>query len=143
MYFLIDANFPANSASYLRSMYRRHIFDHVVTGDYDPNMDDIPLFEVAREKGVDAFITGDIAQIQGHDRRKERESCREAGIHWLGVPQIPKARGKDKKWGQINSLLANLGYAVREFEASTKPQAILLRPGIYELQSEVSFPQDL
>lgn len=143
MHFLLDANFPANAVSYLRSMYHQHTFDRVIDDNYDSHMDDVPLFSVAQAKGVDVFITGDIAQIQGADRKDERKACRQAGLHWLGVPQIIKAKGADKKWGQINSLLANLRYAIRKFQSATEPQAILLKPGIHHLQSEPGFPQDL
>lgn len=143
MNFLIDANFPANVVPYLQQMYRQHTFDAVVHGDYDPGMDDIPLFSAAKANKVDVFITGDIAQIQGQDRKNERKACQDAGLHWLGVPQVLKARGTDKKWGQINSLLANLRFAIREFETAQTPQAILLTPGIHQLQCASGFPQEL
>lgn len=143
MNFLIDENFPANSIGYLRPMYRGHSFDHVVDGNYQSGIDDLTLFAEAQKQGVNVLITGDIRQIMGQDRLDEHAACRAAGIHWLGIPQVLRARGKDGKWAQINSLLSNLRYAVKHFESASEPTAILLQPGSFKLQAEKDFPQPL
>ena len=79
-------------------MYRGHFFDHVVMGNYKAGIDDLSLFTEAKRQGIDVLITGDIRQITGQDRLNERKACRQAGLHWLGVPQVLKARGKEGKW---------------------------------------------
>lgn len=122
-------------------MYRGHFFDHVVMGNYKAGIDDLSLFTEAKRQGIDVLITGDIRQITGQDRLNERKACRQAGLHWLGVPQVLKARGKEGKWAQTNSLLSNMRYALPVFESATSPTAILLRPGSIKLQAEKEFPQ--
>lgn len=61
-------------------------------------MDDSDLFRAAAADHVDMVITSDIRQVEGPDRRNERKACREAGLHWVGIPH-PLNMGDVREFG--------------------------------------------
>lgn len=143
MIFLVDENFPGNTIAPLEQLAQsRHQF--LKAGrDYPHGISDLELFSTAAAMNADVLITADIRQIQGQDRRHERDACRSAGIHWVGVPRHPQARGRRIAHLQLATFVSALEPIVREVENASEPRAFLLRSGSLAVPFQDGFPQVL
>lgn len=127
---------------HLSTMFRVHDFQAagIIT---EKGLGDVALFEEAKKLEIDVFITSDIKQIESSDRSHERKACRDAGIHWIGVPKINGSKGRAKPRGEVASLLGSLTYIEKYLKQQCAPQAILLTPGVNGLACKATYPQDL
>ncbi len=144
MIFLFDENFPANAWRPVSGLFKKHEF-HVVgkSQGFDRGLPDIELFSRARDRKIDAIVTGDVKQLLGLDRINERTACRVANLHWIGIPAQPRARGRLRVHGQIGQLITSLAQIVPMLEEAENPQAFLLRRGPADTPLEDGYPQDL
>lgn len=143
MIFLVDENFPANGlASVERLVKSRHQFLRAGP-DYQKGISDLELFNVASKLGAEAIVTADLRQIQGQDRIHERDACRKAGLHWIGVPRNPRVSGRRTAHGQAAQFILALEPLVQEMASAPCPQAFLLRPGSERVPYVQGFPQAL
>lgn len=126
MKLLFDENFPANARFYMQKMFPRHQYVQSGDGKDFPSMDDPELFRAAAADDVDVIITSDIRQVEGPDRRNERTACREAGLHWVGIPQPLNLKGRERVRFQIATLLATFSYIEKYLSDAQEPRAILL-----------------
>lgn len=82
--FFIDENTIPDIAIPLGNVYTRHKFktarDWSLLG-----VEDVHLFKDLQQRECDAIITFDSMQLQ---RDEERTGLRDAGLHWIGIPQI-------------------------------------------------------
>lgn len=143
MRFLIDENYPRPAAEAVRRLIgARH--EIICVGESIPKgTTDVELFGIASRDRISAIITSDIRQIEGLDRRNERIACRNAGLHWIGVPRHPRARGKQIAQLQAVQLLMALGGVLPELMQAGVPQAYLLKAGSLSLQLADGYPQEL
>lgn len=143
MIFLVDENFPGNTIAPLEQLAQsRHQF--LKAGrDYPHGISDLELFSTAAAMDAEVLVTADIRQIQGLDRRHERNACRSAGIHWVGVPRHPQARGRRIAHLQLVNFVSAIEPIVQEVEIATEPRAFLLRSGSLAVPFQDGFPQVL
>ena len=139
MIVFLDENIPPALLKHMKHMYRDH--EYMRVGVQTPKgMDDIDLFRALFDKRVNVFITSDVKQLH---RPAERKACRDAGIHWVGVPKNPKARGPSAKRSEIAAVLANFTHIERHISRATSPQAFLMTFAAAEIQCQDSYPQPL
>ena len=144
MIFLIDENFPGGAFTPFTTLFRKHQFLSVGRAQgFDRGMSDVALFAEAEKRRVDAIITGDVKQLLGLDRINERNACRNAGLHWIGVPAQAHAKGRLRMHGQVGQLVMSLEYVARLMDEADNPQAFLLRKGPSKAPLESGYPQDL
>lgn len=143
MRFLIDENFPGNTIDPLQRLAKsRHHF--LKPGrDYPTGISDVELFGTAASLGAEAVITADLLQIQGLDRKHERAACRSAGLHWIGVPRHPQARGRRIAHLQLAQLVSALEPMAAQIIEATEPRAFLLTSGSMNAPFQEGFPQAL
>lgn len=142
MKFLFDANVPKKAQSAVRTVFTGHQFVAVWEPPFDPDMDDLALFELAKSEKIDAVITHDVVQMVGLDRRHERGRCADCGLHWLGMPQPYKVHGPLRKSAHIASgLIHALADVIDVFEAASAPTAILLSEVSSKPGFERGYPQ--
>ena len=87
--------------------------------------------------------TADLLQIQGLDRKHERAACRSAGLHWIGVPRHPQARGRRIAHLQLAQLVAALEPMAAQISEATEPRAFLLTSGSLNAHFQDGYPQAL
>ena len=143
MRFLFDENFPGNTIGPLQLLTKsRHVF--LKPGrDYPTGISDVELFDTAASLGAEAVITADLLQIQGLDRKHERAACRSAGLHWIGVPRHPQARGRRIAHLQLAQLVAALEPMAAQISEATDPRAFLLTSGSLNAHFQDGYPQAL
>lgn len=143
MKFLIDENYPRPAAMAVQRLIgARH--EIICVGESVPKgTQDTELFRLASIDGVNAIITSDIRQVEGLDRINERVACRNAGLHWIGVPRHPRACGRQIAQLQAAQLLMALGGVLPKLTQADVPQAYLLKAGSLSLQLADGYPQDL
>lgn len=141
--FLLDENFPGNTIDPLERLAKtRHSFFRAGR-DYPTGISDLELFATAAELGAEAVITADILQVQGHDRRNERAACRAAGLHWIGMPRHPHARGRRIAHLQLAQLVSTLEPLAAQLGETQEPSAFLLKPGSLNVPFQDGYPQVL
>lgn len=143
MKILFDENFPSNAKYYMQKMYPQHDYFQSGEGKDFPSMDDPLLFQTAAEQDVDLIITSDIRQIEGEDRANERNACRQAGLHWVGIPQPLKIKGRARVRAQVATLLGTFTYIERHLAQATEPQAVLFVRATAEPPLSPDYPQPL
>lgn len=143
MKFLMDENFPGNTIDPLQRLAKsRHAF--LKPGrDYPTGISDVELFDTAAVLGAEAVITADLLQIHGLDRKHERAACRSAGVHWIGVPRNPQARGRRIAHLQLAQLIAALEPIAAQIGEATEPKAFLLTSGSMNTPFQNGYPQAL
>lgn len=142
MKLLFDANIPRKSQVAVAAIFGNHTFIPAWESPFNPYMQDIELIRTASAHGIDVVITHDLAQIEGLDRRDERRTLEECGLHWLGLPQPFKVPGARAKAGLVaGSLTSNLEYALKVFRAAKEPTAVLLKPAPTAFEVERFYPQ--
>lgn len=142
MKLLFDANIPRKSQVAVAAIFGNHEFIPAWESPFNPYMQDIELIRTASAHGIDVIITHDLAQIEGLDRRDERRTLEECGLHWLGLPQPFKVPGARAKAGLVaGSLTSNLEYALKIFRAAKEPTAVLLKPAPTAFEVERFYPQ--
>lgn len=131
MKFFLDESLNLKAVAPLKAAYGVHEFLH--SGVELPKaLDDVDIYPAAAELGCDAYICSDLKQVEHWDRRHEREGCRAAGLHWIGVRKVPVV-GKHKVLAsQLAPLAAALPFVVEEIRAATKPQCFILSTGKVE-----------
>lgn len=143
MRFLIDENFPGNTIDPLQRLAKsRHTF--LKPGrDYPTGISDVELFSIAASLDTKAVITADLLQIQGVDRKHERAACRSAGLHWIGVPRHPQARGRRIAHLQLAQPVAALEPMAAQISEAMEPKAFLLTSGSMNAPFQEGYPQAL
>lgn len=84
MKFFLDENIQQRLTSDLNSIFKSHEFIGIADLDAKGSPD-TQLFPTVASAGVDAIITADLRQLT---RPGEREACRSANLHWIGVHQV-------------------------------------------------------
>lgn len=123
MKFFLDENLNQMLPEYLGSIFSR---GHEFLGVRDlrsQGVDDVELFKLVAGAGVDAFITSDLNQLK---RPHEREGCRLAGLHWIGVHQTD-AKGYHVLAGPAAALIHSFPFILDKLAHSTQPQLFLLK----------------
>ncbi|MCL0120140.1 hypothetical protein [Corynebacterium pygosceleis] len=144
MKFLFDANVPKKAQKAVQSVFTKHIFVAAWEDPFSPDLNDLALFELAKDQGVDAIITHDIVQMVGADRRDERTRCAECGLHWLGIPQPYRVKGPTQKSAHTASgLIHALTHGIDIFTSSLEPTALLLKEVPEKIASERGYPQQI
>ncbi|WP_165242035.1 hypothetical protein [Corynebacterium lizhenjunii] len=144
MKFLFDANIPKKAQAAVRSMFASHLFVAAWDKPFAPDLDDLSLFRLAKQEGIDAIITHDVAQMIGVDRRDERRRCAECGLHWLGIPQPFRVPGPLRKSAHTSSgLLHALVDVIALFDAAVKPTAVLLNEVPDQVAYQSGYPQSI
>ncbi|UCZ89849.1 hypothetical protein [Gordonia sp. WA4-43] len=127
MNIFLDENVNNKMVKPLRMLFPAHQF--LVAGvDTDKGEDDIPLFPIARDLGADLFLTGDIDQLDELARPGERTACRDAGLHWLGLPKVA-ARGRLSLYGEFSVLVGALAYVIDDASVASEPTFFVLKKG--------------
>ena len=127
MRIFLDENVNNKMVTSLRLLFPAH--DFLVAGvDTPKGEDDIPLYPIVRELGGELFLTGDIDQLDETARPGERAACRDAGLHWLGLPKVP-AKGRRSLYGELSVLIGALAYVIEELGDSSAPMFFLLERG--------------
>ena len=145
MKFLIDENLPGALCKHLETLTGgQHVFIRVGKSEvFTSGLLDVELFHRAKAEGVQAVITGDTNQLLGLDRQHERAACRDNGLHWVGIPQQPRATGRQRPTGQISQVLLGFNDIIRRIAQAETPQAFLLEVGPRGLPYAKGYPQDL
>ncbi|RJO77594.1 hypothetical protein D5S18_07580 [Nocardia panacis] len=122
MRFFLDENMPQGMIAHLSSVFKPHEFVGVrelrVKG-----VEDVELFGRVAAADCHVFITADLAQLT---RAAEREACRVAELHWIGVHQV-HAPGFHVIAGPTSTLVHALPFALEHMESSSTPQYFKLR----------------
>lgn len=139
MKFLFDENFPFGPWGRVANLFGSHHFGRVGS-DIEAGITDLEVFQQATADQYEVFVTGDIKQLF---IPTERKACREAGLHWIGVPMNPKSKGKSIAHGQVGKLLASMRLVVDHLEDSSTPQALLLNPAGHLIDLQKGYPQAL
>lgn len=125
MIIFLDESLTRPARHHLESMFRVDTF--LSSGpDVERGLEDIAVYEAASELGATVYICSDIKQLRGADRTHERDACRAAGLHWIGLPKS-FAKGKLKAQTEVARLLEGYAFARRELLTAGAPTAILLR----------------
>lgn len=140
---LFDENFPANAKFYMKKMFPHHQYVQSGMGKEFPSMDDSDLFRAAAADNVNMVITSDIRQVEGPDRRNERKACREAGLHWVGIPHPLNMGGREGVRSQIAMLLATFSYIEKYLLEASEPRAILFQRSSGKPPLAAGYPQPL
>ena len=139
MKILLDENFPSGAWTILTKQFHKHDFGRV--GIQIPKgVLDLELFSLAQEHHYNAIITSDIKQISNP---QERQACKNAQLHWIGVPRNPQLRGRSIVHSQIAQLLFSMNPIIKSIETATGPTAFLLSPPPNKPNFEKGFPQKL
>lgn len=86
MKLFLDENVQQPLVGHLQSIFPTHRF--VGVSDLSTKgADDVTLFPIVAAAGCDVFVTGDRQQLHRVD---ERDACRIAGLHWIGIHQVNK-----------------------------------------------------
>jgi len=122
MKLFLDENMNQRLIEHLSSVFRPHEF--VGVNDLGTKgADDVSLFGKVAAAGCHVFITGDLRQLS---RLNEREACRAAGLHWIGVHQV-HAPGYHVIAGPASTLVHSLPFAFDEMKTATAPMFFQLR----------------
>lgn len=122
MRFFLDENMQYGMTGHLVSIFGPHEFMDVrdlgVKG-----ADDLNLFPMVAKSGCHAFVTGDLAQLR---RKNERDACRDAGLHWIGVAPV-NAKGYHAIAGPASTLVHALPFVFDCLAELSDPQFFLLK----------------
>lgn len=101
----LDENMPPFAAQPLAQVYPSHSFQ---TPDNEQlrGVDDIPLMSTLGERGFDAIVTRDRAQLKDPN---EREAVADSGLRWIGVPN-KKLHGLEQVTITVSTLIAGLRF---------------------------------
>jgi len=122
MKFFLDENVNQGMISHLASIFRRHEFVGVKEIS-SKGMDDIELFDHVAKHKCDVFVTGDLMQLR---RENEREACRAAGLHWIGIHQV-HATGYHTIAGPASTLVHALPFIIERLAATPPPTFFRLK----------------
>lgn len=126
--------------SALKVTFQEH--DFLRSGiDLPKGLLDVPLFGQVADLGCEVFITGDIRQLD-LDRVDERDACRDAGLHWVGVPKVP-AKGKRAMTADAAVIIGALLHIIDDIATSNVPRCYLLEKGPLDLAGAVNYATDL
>ncbi|MGW4370696.1 PIN-like domain-containing protein [Nocardia takedensis] len=128
MKFFLDENLDQTLPKHLESIFtsKKREQPHEFVGVKElgtKSILDIPLFPLVAQAGVHVFVTGDISQMK---RPHERQACRDAGLHWLGIHPETKARGYHVLAGPAATLIHGLPFVLDRLALATEPQMFLL-----------------
>ena len=139
MKILLDENFPSGSWAILTKQFHKCDFGRV--GIQIPKgVLDLELFSLAQEHGYNAIITSDIKQI---NNTQERQACKNAQLHWIGIPRNLHLHGRSIVHGQIAQLLFSMNPIIKSIETAIEPTAFLLSAQPAKPSFEKGFPQNL
>lgn len=139
MNFLLDENFPPAGWKVFSQFFRDHEFGRVGV-QINRGFKDIELFNIAHEKGYNAIITSDINQIH---RTQEREACKKAQLHWIGIPRNRRLRGRSILHNQIAQVLGSLDMVIKHVEDNSRPTAFLFQKPSQDFNIQKDYPQPL
>ena len=141
MNFLLDENFPPAGWKVFSQFFHGygHEFGRVGV-QIDRGFKDIELFNIAHEKGYNAIITSDINQIH---RQQEREACKKAQLHWIGIPRNHRLRGRSILHNQIAQVLGSLDMVIKHVEDNPRPTAFLFQKPSHDFNIQKDYPQPL
>lgn len=139
MNFLLDENFPPAGWKVFSQFFRDHEFGRVGV-QINRGFKDIELFNIAHEKGYNAIITSDINQIH---RTQEREACKKAQLHWIGIPRNRRLRGRSILHNQIAQVLGSLDMVIKHVEDNSRPMAFLFQKPSHDFNIQKDYPQPL
>lgn len=83
-HFFIDENLSQSLSPLLAAIFRRERFKTASQAVLLAT-DDVDLFQELRARDFDCIITQDKMQLENPD---ERAGLRDAGLHWLGLPEM-------------------------------------------------------
>ncbi|KJF21993.1 hypothetical protein C7T36_18590 [Rhodococcus sp. AD45-ID] len=122
MKFFLDENVNQGMISHLTSIFRPHEFIGVKEL-HSKGMDDLELFDHVASGGCDVFVTGDLMQLR---RPNERDACRDAGLHWIGIHQV-HATGYHTIAGPASTLVHALPFIIEKLESTPRPTFFRLK----------------
>jgi len=101
----LDENLPPLATQPLSQVYHGHQF--LTPDDEDlRGVEDIPLLSALRERGFEAIITRDRAQLKDP---AERRAVVESGLRWVGVPS-KNLKGLEQVAVTISTLIVGLRF---------------------------------
>jgi hypothetical protein len=114
-----------------------HFFSSADLGTH--GTDDVALFPVVAEYGCNVFITADMAQTRGRGALnvEERAACREAGLHWVGIP-MDTGRGLHAIAGQSASLIHALPFVIDAIDSVSEPHFFRARGPLRQFSQVVN-----
>ncbi len=101
----LDENLPPFVAKPLSVVYQDHSFS-TCADEGLRGVEDIPLMRTLRERGFDAIVTRDRAQLKNPD---ERRAVAEAGLRWIGVAD-KRLRGLEQITITVSTLVAGMRF---------------------------------
>lgn len=110
---LVDEGMPVQVMPPLR-LNRRHEFDHVDELRWK-GKPDVPLFRDAAERGYEAVLTLDVAQL---DSVEEARALKRSGLHHIGIMQGRSAQGVTGIARVIASVIVAVPYVIEELESA-------------------------
>ena len=101
----LDENLPPFVVQPLSIVYSDHDFR---TCDQEElrGMEDVPLLSQLRDRGFDAIVTRDRAQLKDPD---ERDAVAASGLRWIGVAD-KKLRGLEQITITVSTLIAGMRF---------------------------------
>ncbi|MCT1710750.1 hypothetical protein M3B38_01945 [Dietzia cinnamea] len=133
MKFFIDESVNLKMVRGLREVFQDHTFFYSGS-DLPKSLDDVDIYPKAVELGCEVYICADIKQVRHPDRIHERQGCRDAGLHWVGITKVP-VRGRRKVLvAEFAPLVAAFPYVLEDIAAAKAPQCFVLRPGLTDRQ---------
>ncbi|MDF3308770.1 hypothetical protein P3H15_27505 [Rhodococcus sp. T2V] len=122
MKFFLDENMNQGMMGHLTSIFRAHEFVGVRELG-SKGMEDVDLFKHVADEECDVFVTGDLAQLK---RPLERQACKAAGLHWIGVHQV-HASGYHVVAGPASTLVHALPFIIDRLTKDEAPQYFQLK----------------
>jgi hypothetical protein len=109
---LVDEAMPVQVVAPLR-LNRKHEFDHVNELRWK-GKSDVRLFADAAQRGYDAVLTLDLAQLESFE---ESRALKQSGLHHIGIQQGRSAQGIRGMARVIASVVAAMPYVLGDLEA--------------------------
>jgi hypothetical protein len=109
----------------VRAMFQDHTF--LVAGtDTEKGILDIPLYPIVAELGCSVYVCADNGQLD--TRLAERDACRSAGLHWVGLKKVP-AKGKRGATADAARLIGAFLHILDDISRSDRPRYFRLERG--------------
>ncbi len=101
----LDENLPPFVAKPLSVVYQDHSF---ATCEEEGlrGVEDVPLLQTLRDRGFDAIVTRDRAQLKNPD---ERRAVAESGLRWIGVAD-KRLSGLEQITITVSTLIAGMRF---------------------------------
>jgi hypothetical protein len=121
----LDESCNMKMVAAVRAMFQDHTF-LTAGADIEKGILDIPLYPRVADLGCEIYVCADNGQLD--KRPEERQKCREAALHWVGLRKVP-AKGKRGATADAGRFIAAFLHIVDDVERSDAPRYFRLERG--------------